>query len=362
MLATPFSAMPPAASSPPVTLPGSLPPDEIPSVGAASAFRHEPVLLAEVLDFVPAGARLIVDATLGGAGHARAILDRFPNASLLGCDRDPAAIEAARATLAPFGERVLLRHARFSEIPHHVLAGSVDFLLADLGVSSPQLDVGARGFSFTHDGPLDMRMDPGAGRTAAHWVNRAKSDELLRILYTLGEERFAPRIVRAIETARAEAEIETTGQLARLVAGAVPKRFHKPGFHPATQTFQALRMAVNDEIGELGRLLAALPDLLAPGGRAAIIAFHSLEDRPVKDAFRAWEQPCICPPEVPRCVCGKVPLGHRLTRKPTIAGAAETQRNPRARSAKLRVFEKAAAAVATSATATSRPDSRRERP
>lgn len=307
------------------------------------SFRHEPVLLTEVLNYVPAGVRLAVDCTLGAGGHARALLERFPAAKLFGCDRDPQAVAAARAALNPFAQRILLKHLPFSELSHHVLAGSVDFLLADLGVSSPQLDEGARGFSFTRDGPLDMRMDPTrGGRTAAEWVNGARPEELLRLFYELGEERFAPRIVRAIESARAAEPIATTGRLARIVAEAVPRRFQRPGFHPATQVFQALRMAVNDELGELERLLERIPDLLAPGGRAALIAFHSLEDRRVKEAFRAWEQPCTCPPDLPRCVCGKVSLGRRLTRKPVRAGADETRRNPRARSAKLRVFEKAA--------------------
>jgi len=309
---------------------------------AASPFHHDPVLLTEVLSYVPVGARVAVDCTLGAGGHARALLERFPATKLFGCDRDARAIAAAEAALAPFAARILLKRLPFSELPHHVLAGSVDFLLADLGVSSPQLDEGARGFSFTRDGPLDMRMDPAhGGRTAAEWVNRGRPEELLRLFYELGEERFAPRIVRAIETARAAGPIATTGSLARIVAEAVPKRFQRPGFHPATKVFQALRMAVNDELGELERLLASIAGLLAPGGRAALIAFHSLEDRRVKEAFRAWEQPCVCPPELPRCVCGKVPLGRRLTRKPVTAGVDETRRNPRARSAKLRVFEKA---------------------
>jgi 16S rRNA (cytosine1402-N4)-methyltransferase len=302
------------------------------------------VLLEEVLSFVPAHARLAVDCTVGGAGHARALLERFPDVSLLACDRDPAAVAAARAALADFGPRVLVKHAAFSGVAHHVFMGSVDFLLADVGVSSPQVDEAARGFSFTRDGPLDMRMDPSAGGpTAAQIVNGARPEDLLRMLYELGEERFAPRIVRAIESERALKPIETTGRLAQIVAGAVPKRFQRPGYHAATQTFQALRMEVNGELGELERLLEAIPHLLAPGGRAAVVAFHSLEDRRVKDAFRGWEDPCQCPPELPRCVCGKVPLGRRLTRKPVTAGAEEVRGNPRARSAKLRVFEKAAA-------------------
>jgi 16S rRNA (cytosine1402-N4)-methyltransferase len=328
-----------------ITMPSAALPGLEPTPGPG-AFRHHPVLLEEVLSFVPPQARLAVDCTLGGAGHARVILERFPHTELFGCDRDGAALAAARVALAPYASRVLIKQLPFSAVPHHVLLGSVDFLLADLGVSSPQVDEGARGFSFTRDGPLDMRMNPEAGRSAAHLVNNARADELLRILYELGEERFAPRIVRAIEQARAVEPITTTGRLARIVAEAVPKKFHKPGYHAATQTFQALRMEINDELGELDRLLDAIPDLLAPGGRAAVIAFHSLEDRKVKDAFRSWEAACICPPQVPQCVCGNVPKGRRLTRKPVMAADAEIQDNPRARSAKLRVFERAAGEVA----------------
>jgi len=321
------------------------PPEAVAPSAPESKFHHQPVLLDEVLSFVPEHARLAVDCTVGGAGHARALLERFPDLSLLACDRDPAAVEAARAALAGFGPRALVKHAAFSDVPHHVLLGSVDFLLADLGVSSPQVDAGERGFSFTRDGPLDMRMDPSRrGRTAAHLVNTARPEELLRVLRELGEERFAARIVRAIEAERAVSPIETTGRLARIVAGAVPKRFHRAGFHPATQTFQALRMAVNDELGQLEGLLDAIPDLLAPGGRAALVAFHSLEDRRVKDAFRGWEEPCVCPPDAPRCVCGRVPLGRRLTRKPVTARLEEVSRNPRSRSARLRVFEMAVTA------------------
>ncbi|MFI5400265.1 MAG: 16S rRNA (cytosine(1402)-N(4))-methyltransferase RsmH [SAR324 cluster bacterium] len=318
------------------------PPGAVTPPAAQPPFRHRPVLLEQVLSCVPAHARLAVDCTVGGAGHARALLERHPDLRLLACDRDPAAVEAARAALKGCGPRVLVKHAAFSDVPHHVLMGSVDFLLADLGVSSPQLDEGGRGFSFTRDGPLDMRMDPSRnGRTAAHLVNSARPEELLRVLRELGEERFAARIVRAIEAERAALPIETTARLAQIVAGAVPKRFHRAGFHPATQTFQALRMAVNDELGQLEGLLAAIPHLLAPGGRAAIIAFHSLEDRRVKDAFRSWEEPCVCPPDAPRCVCGRIPLGRRVTRKPVVADPEEISRNPRARSAKLRVFERA---------------------
>ena len=309
-----------------------------------AAYRHEPVLCAEVLDCAPPQPRLLVDATLGGGGHALALLERFPRAELFGCDRDPEAVAAARARLEPASGRVLIKQARFSELPHHLLAASVNYLLADLGVSSHQLDTGPRGFSFTQDGPLDMRMDPGAaGPTAATLVNTLRPPALLDVLRRFGEERFAPRIVQAIAAARAEQPIETTGRLARIVAQAVPAKFQRRGFHPATRVFQALRIAVNDELGELERLLDGALPLLAPGGRLAIIAFHSLEDRLVKDRFRDWEQPCTCPPNMPACVCGKVPLGRRVTRKPITASEAEAARNPRSRSARLRVFEKAAA-------------------
>jgi 16S rRNA (cytosine1402-N4)-methyltransferase len=301
---------------------------------------HEPVLLNEVLSFAPASTRLIVDATAGRGGHANALLERFPAAELLALDRDPSAVAAVKNALAPFGARALVKQLPFSALPHYVLAGSVDYLLADLGMSSPQLEEAERGFSFTRDGPLDMRMDPAAGPTAAELVNRLRQEELLQLLRDYGEEPFAPRIVKAIVAARQRAPITRTGELARIVADAVPIKFHRRGYHPATQVFQALRIAVNDELGELERLLAALPDLLAPGGRAAIISFHSLEDRRVKEAFRAWENPCLCPPELPRCVCGKQPLGTRITRRAVRAGQEEQARNPRSRSAKLRVFER----------------------
>jgi 16S rRNA (cytosine1402-N4)-methyltransferase len=315
----------------------------------APGFRHEPVLLDEVLSFVPPAARMLVDATVGGAGHALALLERCPGAELFAADKDPAAVVTARERLAPYAGRVLVKQIACSALPHHLLAESVDFLLADLGVSSYQLETAARGFSFTQDGPLDMRMDPAVGEPAAALVNHARPEALLEILRRFGEERFAPRIVQAILVARAVAPIETTALLARIVATAVPAKFQRRGFHPATRVFQALRIAVNDELGELERLLDVALPLLAPGGRLAIIGFHSLEDRLVKERFRAWEQPCTCPPTMPRCVCGKVPLGRRLTRKPIAPSADETARNPRSRSAKLRVFEKAAAPAGSGA-------------
>ena len=310
------------------------------SVPPAAGYQHLPVLMKEVLGCVPGDAALLADCTLGGGGHAEALLRAFPAAELFGCDRDARAIEAARERLADFSARTLLKQIPFSQLPHHVLAGSLDFLLADLGVSSHHLDDPGRGFSFMRDGPLDMRMDPGSGDpSAADLVNEARREALLEWLRAYGEERFAPRIVEAILAARAEEPIRTTGELARIVAEAVPAKFHRKGFHPATRVFQALRIAVNDELGELERLLDKALYLLKPGGRLAVIAFHSLEDRRVKERFVGWETPCTCPPSMPVCVCGKVPLGHRVTRKPIMASPEEQADNPRCRSSRLRVFE-----------------------
>lgn len=338
-----FSAMPateapaPPADAPDATAGGQ----SSAATSVQPAYVHLPVLLQEVLELAPEGAELLVDATLGGGGHAEGLLARFPRAELFGCDRDADAVEAARQRLAPAADRTMLKQMPFSELHRHLLLDSVDFLLADLGVSSPQLERAERGFSFSQDGPLDMRMDPSSdAATAADLVNGGRRERLLEIFFRLGEERFAPRIVAAILKAREGEPIATTGRLAELVAGAVPRRYHRKGHHPATKAFQALRMAVNDEAGQLELLLDGALPLLRPGGRVAVISFHSLEDRQVKQRFRLWEQPCQCPPQLPRCVCGKQSLGKRLTRKPLLPGAAEAGRNPRARSAKLRAFEK----------------------
>lgn len=310
------------------------------TVPPAGGYQHLPVLVSEVLGCVPEGAALLADCTVGGGGHAEALLRAFPQAELFGCDRDARAIEAAGARLAEFSARILLKRIPFSQLPHHVLAGSLDFLLADLGVSSHHLDDAGRGFSFTRDGPLDMRMDPESGApSAADLVNESPRETLLEWLRGYGEERFAPRIVDALLAARGEAPIGTTGELARIVAGAVPAKFHRKGFHPATRVFQALRIAVNDELGDLDRLLDKALYLLKPGGRLAVISFHSLEDRRVKERFAGWEKPCTCPPSMPACVCGRVSLGRRVTRKPIMASPEEQADNPRCRSSRLRVFE-----------------------
>ncbi len=323
----------------------TMPASEAPPIPTASPraaqFKHNPVLLDEVLALAPATPRLLADATVGGGGHALALLERFPEAELFACDRDPEAVAAARLALAPHVSRCLVKQAVFSEIHRHLLVESVDFLLADLGVSSPQLEHAGRGFSFTQNGPLDMRMDPeSGGSTAAELVNTADAEHLKDIFFRFGEERFALRISRALEAARAKSPIETTGELAALVGGAVPARFHRKGHHPATKVFQALRIAVNEELTELEGLLDRALHLLRPGGRIAVISFHSLEDRLVKTAFNRWEKPCTCPPSLPKCVCGKISAGVRVTRKPVMAGPGEIDRNPRSRSAKLRAFEK----------------------
>ena len=271
-----------------------------------------------------------------------------PDGRLVGLDVDPDALAAAGERLRAFGDRVVLLHSSFRRLREaldELEIESVDAVLLDLGVSSHQLDVASRGFRFAEasavDTPLDMRMNPeGGGATAAELLKSADEATLRDLLFRYGEERFAGRIVRAILDARQIAPLQSTRQLAGLVAGAVPARNHRKGHHPATRTFQALRIAVNDELGELEQLLGHALPLLKPGGRMAVISFHSLEDRLVKNAFVRWEQPCECPPKLPICVCGKTPLGKRLTRKPVTAGSEEDARNPRSRGAKLRAFEK----------------------
>lgn len=315
-----------------MTTPGVQPPPP--------AFHHAPVLVEEIVSFVPPTAALLVDCTLGGGGHAEALLRQFPAAELFGCDRDGAAIASARERLAPFTERLLLRQMPFSGLDKQLLVGSVDFMLADLGASSHQFDAGERGFSFSQDGPLDMRMDPDSDDpTAADLVNTLSPAALTRLMFEYGEERFARRIAGAIEAARQEAPLETTGQLSRVISAVVPRTRNRRAIHPATRTFQALRIAVNAEMKELERLLEIAPTVIKPGGRLAVISFHSLEDRPVKIRFNTWERPCECPATLPYCICGKRPIGRRVTRKPVVPGTAEASANPRSRSAKLRVFE-----------------------
>jgi 16S rRNA (cytosine1402-N4)-methyltransferase len=304
-----------------------------------------PVLPVEVLRFLsPKPGRVYVDGTLGGAGHAAMVLEASaPDGILIGLDRDEAALGAARDRLAPFGARARLFHRNFAELAELLAELSIpgiDGFLLDLGVSSHQLDSGERGFSFQQDAPLDMRMDTGKGETAAELVNGLSEEELSRIIREYGEERWAKRIVSFIVRARAEAAIETTLQLSDLIKGAIPRGAWEERLHPATRTFQALRIAVNDELGSLERGVAAGLRLLKSGGRGVVISFHSLEDRIVKNTFRTLAQGCTCPKDFPRCVCGTVPQVRVLTGKPVMAADAEVAINPRARSAKLRAVEK----------------------
>lgn len=302
------------------------------------SFVHKPVLMDEVLALANTlTPRLIVDGTLGGAGHAQALLNAHPQAQLIGLDRDPTAVATATQRLAAFGERAIVVHQRFSQLADVVAernVGPVDFLLVDLGVSSHQIDTAQRGFSFRQTGPLDMRMNPEEGESALELIERLEEDDLANVIYQLGEERLSRRVARAIKAAT----LADTNDLAQVIRKVVPAS--KDGIDPATRTFQALRMAVNDELGELGHWLREAPNVLAPGGVMAAISFHSLEDRLVKNAFRDAAKDCLCPPNVPVCVCNKVPTLEVLTSKPITAGPEELRDNPRARSAKLRAAKK----------------------
>jgi 16S rRNA (cytosine1402-N4)-methyltransferase len=302
---------------------------------------HEPVLLNAALDALAIRADgFYVDATFGRGGHAKGILGRLgAEGKLIAFDRDPDAAAAA-ARLFDGESRARFIRARFSELAQHVARKSADGILFDLGVSSPQFDRAERGFSFLHDGPLDMRMDPETGESAADWLARATEREIALVISRFGEERHARRIARAIVAARAGAALETTGGLAGIVAAAVPGR--EPGRHPATRTFQALRIHVNDELGEIERALPQAVDALAPRGRIAVISFHSLEDRIVKRFLRAGsrEDPAWAGmPQLPPAARPRL----RLVGRATFADEAEIERNPRARSAVLRVAERLAA-------------------
>lgn len=308
--------------------------------------RHVPVLLTSVVEFLrPAETGgLIVDATLGLGGHAEALLERYGSARLLGVDRDPAALERAGRRLERFGDRARLvrgRHEELIEILEREGIEEVDGVLADLGVSSLQLDDASRGFSFRFDGPLDMRMGQ-SGETAAELVARVDARELETIIRDFGEEPMAGRIARAIVRARGEAPIETTARLAEVIRAARPRRHHDE-IDPATRTFQAIRIAVNRELEGLGRFIEGAVAHAKPGARVAVISFHSLEDRIVKQTFRALEGECVCPPGLPVCACGARASIEVLTRRPVTADAEEVAVNPRSRSAKLRVAERVAA-------------------
>lgn len=308
-------------------------------------FSHLSVLPQEVIAFLqPRPGGLYVDGTLGGGGHTELILEQSaPTGRVIGFDRDPAALAAAGARLQRFGDRLQLIHDNFAGLRQQLTAHGIigiDGILLDLGVSSHQLDTPERGFSFQVDAPLDMRMNPTEGIAAVDLVNDADEAELTEIIYRFGEERWAKRIAKFIIAARAEQQIATTGQLAAIICGAIPRKAQEERIHPATRTFQALRIAVNQELASLEEALAAIVDLLNPGGRAVVISFHSLEDRIVKESFRSYTGRCTCPRDFPQCVCGAQARLKVLTSKPVMATAAEIATNPRARSAKLRAAER----------------------
>ena len=309
-----------------------------------SEFHHVSVLLNEAVEGLnvrPDG--IYLDGTLGGAGHSAEIAKRLGTGTLIGVDRDPKALAAAGERLAPWAERVKLVHGNFRELEtilDSLGIPAVDGVLLDLGVSSPQLDEASRGFSYMADAPLDMRMNPEDALTAWEVVNTWPREELRRILFAYGEERYAPLIAAAIERRREQAPIESTLELAELIRSAMPQKALREKQHPAKRSFQAIRIAVNDELGAVDSVMGQAIRRLKPGGRLAVITFHSLEDRIVKNAMAEAAKGCTCPPEFPVCVCGKKPTVRLIARKPITAGEEELEANPRARSAKLRVCEK----------------------
>ena len=309
-----------------------------------SEFHHVSVLLDECiegLNIKPDG--IYVDGTLGGAGHSYHIAEKLTTGRLIGIDRDPVALKAAGERLSPFADRVTLVHSNFcrmGQVLQELGISGVDGILLDLGVSSPQLDDGSRGFSYMTDAPLDMRMDNGDALSADTVVNTWSYEELKRILYDYGEERYAPAIAAAIVRKREISPIRTTLELVDVIRSAMPPAALREKQHPAKRTFQAIRIAVNDELNSVSKAMDAAIPCLNPGGRLAVITFHSLEDRIIKNAMAAVAKGCICPPEFPVCVCGRKPQVTVLTRKPIVSGEEELERNPRARSAKLRICEK----------------------
>jgi 16S rRNA (cytosine1402-N4)-methyltransferase len=312
-------------------------------------FTHEAVLAAEVLDLLALRDHgIYVDGTLGGAGHAAQLLERAPTATLIGIDRDPAALARSREVLAGFADRAQLVHGEYSDLAQILVdqgISQVDGILLDLGVSSPQLDQPERGFSFTRPGPLDMRMDPTSGPTALDLIRETFVDDLADLIGSFGEERHAKKIARLIKEAIAAERLHTTTDLAAVIAKAIPAiEQRKSKIHPATRTFQALRIAVNAELAQLEHFLAGFPDLLAPGGRCAIISFHSLEDRLVKHRFRDLAWTTSLPPHLAERAGERVlPVCELVTRKAVVASDAEIERNPRARSARLRVCARTSA-------------------
>ncbi|GJM44603.1 MAG: ribosomal RNA small subunit methyltransferase H [Gemmatimonadota bacterium] len=305
--------------------------------------HHVPVLRDRAVEYwATAGARRLVDGTVGRAGHSLALLGERPEVELLAIDRDPEAVAFVERRFAGFGSRARVIRGSYGALADHLAGwgGAVDGILLDLGVSSPQLDDAARGFSTRHDAPLDLRFDPTQGESARDWLARVELRDLVRVLRDFGEEPHATAVARAILAARERGELETTGQLMDAVRHAAGRRQDKTA-KAGARVFQAIRIHVNDELGELDRFLADLRGLLAPGGRVVVISFHSLEDRRVKQAFREASRDCVCPPEFPACVCGgRSAWLDVLTRRPLTATPEEVAANPRARSAKLRVAER----------------------
>ena len=306
--------------------------------------KHVSVLLDECIENLnirPDG--VYVDGTLGLGGHSYEIASRLTTGRLIGIDRDPSAIKRAGARLSPFAERITLVHGNFgdtAQILEDLGIPGADGMLFDLGVSSPQLDEAERGFSYMLDAPLDMRMDSTAALSAYDVVNSWSEERLNRILWDYGEERYARRITGAILNARAKKPIETTQELVELIRSAMPGAALREKQHPAKRSFQAIRIAVNDELGEVERMMATAPDMLNPGGRLCVISFHSLEDRIVKTGIAHRENGCTCPREAPICTCGFVQTLKSVSRKPILPSEDEIERNPRSRSAKLRVAER----------------------
>lgn len=317
------------------------------------AFHHVPIMVHEVTDLLqPARGGIFVDGTLGGGGHSEAILGRLPkDGKLFGIDRDETALWAASERLQPFGDRFTAIHGNFFHMKSLLLQrgiARVDGILLDLGVSSYQLDEPSRGFSYKAEAPLDMRMDQSAALTAADVVNGYGEKELIRIFRDYGEERFSPQIARRIVEKRAQKPIETTTELADIIAGAIPAKFrHKEQQHPARRCFQAIRIEVNGELQGLREAVDSCIDLLSPGGRIVVLTFHSLEDRIVKTAFRTAENPCVCPPKSPQCICGRTPYGKILTKHPLTACEVEQRENSRSACCKLRALEKLDAGIGT---------------
>ena len=308
-------------------------------------FRHRSVLLEETIEGLhikPDG--IYVDGTLGVGGHAFEVCSRLGNKGIfVGVDQDAAAIEAAGQRLKGFGEKVRIVRSNYRDVKSQLQKlgiDKVDGIILDLGVSSYQLDTAERGFSYREDAPLDMRMDTRQVRTARDIVNEYSEMELFHVIRDYGEDRFAKNIAKHLVKRRKEKPVETTGELAEIIKGAIPMKYQKKSGHPAKRTFQAIRIELNRELEVLKDSLDDMIELLNPGGRLCIITFHSLEDRIVKSAFRRNENPCTCPPDFPVCVCGNVSKGRIVTKKPVLPGEREMEENSRSKSAKLRIFER----------------------